>query len=174
MRLPFAVLAAFAVAAPALAQTAPAYPVKIPAPGGEVIIPSAGHQKAYDEYRYAPARRVGDMVYVSGVVTGRMPGEGKDAAAFEAQIRRAFVHLDRVLKASGSSFDEVAMVNSFHVWEGEDVGVTRFEQLDIINRVKADYIKGAQPAWTAVGTTGLLAPGGIVEIQVIARVTPRG
>lgn len=26
------------------------------------------------------------------------------------------------------------------------------------------------PAWTAVGTTGLLSDGGIVEIQLIARV----
>jgi enamine deaminase RidA (YjgF/YER057c/UK114 family) len=31
-------------------------------------------------------------------------------------------------------------------------------------------VKSPYPAWTAVGTTGLLADGGIVEVQLIATV----
>jgi enamine deaminase RidA (YjgF/YER057c/UK114 family) len=179
MRLALAALfAACALPAAALAQTAPApapaYPRTIPTPGGEVIIPSAGYQKAYDDYGYAPARRVGDTLYISGAAAGRREGEGTDAAAFEAQVRRAFVQLDRVLKASGATFDDVVILNSFHVWDGPDVTLPREEQFAIINKVKAEYIKGPHPAWTAVGTTGLLAPRGVIEIQAIAHAPKRG
>ena len=159
------------LATPVLAQET--YPRKIPSSGGEVIIPNAQHQKAYDEIRYAPARRVGDTLYVSGVIVGRAPGEGTDAEAFKTQVRRAFKALDATLKAAGASFDDVAMITSFHVWEGPDQPAPRWEQIALINAVKSEFITGPSPAWTAVGTSGLLAPGGIVEIQVIAHVPRR-
>lgn len=159
------------IATPVLAQEA--YPKKIPAPGGEVVIPSERSQKSYDEIKYAPARRVGDTLYVSGVIVGRTKDEGTDPESFKTQVRRAFVSLDATLKAAGTSFDNVVMINSFHVWEGPDQPAPRWEQISLINAVKSEFIKGAHPAWTAVGTTGLLAPGGIVEIQLIAYVPPK-
>lgn len=159
------------VATPALAREA--YPKRIPAPGGEVIIPTERHQKSYDDIKYAPARRVGDTLYVSGVIVGRGKDEGTDPESFKTQVRRAFVNLDKVLKASGTDFDNVVMINSFHVWEGPDQPAPRWEQINMINAVKGEFIKGPSPAWTAVGTSGLLAPGGIVEIQLIAHVPPK-
>ena len=155
-------------ATPVLAQEV--YPKKIPAPGGEVIIPSERHQKAYDDIKYAPARRVGDMLYVSGAIVGRAKDEGTDPESFKKQVRRTFTNLDAVLKAAGTSFDNVVMINSFHVWEGPDQPAPRWEQINMMNAVKSEFIKGPNPAWTAVGTSGLLAPGGIVEIQLIAYV----
>ena len=166
-RLILPVLLALA-ATPALAQEA--YPKKIPAPGGEVIIPTERQQKSYDEIKYAPARRVGDMLYVSGVIVGRAKDEGTDPESFKKQVRRAFTALDNTLKASGATFDDVVMINSFHVWEGPDQPAPRREQLAMINEVKSEFIKGPNPAWTAVGTTGLLNPSGIVEIQLIAHI----
>jgi enamine deaminase RidA (YjgF/YER057c/UK114 family) len=166
-RLILPVLCALA-ATPALAQDA--YPKTIPAPGGEVIIPSERQQKSYDEIKYAPARRVGDTLYVSGVIVGRAKDEGTDPESFKKQVRRAFASLDATLKAAGTDFDNVVMINSFHVWEGPDQPAPRREQIAMINAVKSEFIKGPNPAWTAVGTTGLLAPGGIVEIQLIAYV----
>jgi len=164
-RLALPVLCAL-IATPVLAQEV--YPRKIPTPGGEVIIPSERHQKAYDEFKYAPARRAGDMVYLSGVVVGRAKDEGTDPETFKRQIRRAFVAMDGILKASGATFDDVVMINSFHVWEAPDQPAPRWEQLAMINAVKSEFIKGPNPAWTAVGTTGLLPAGGVFEIQLIA------
>ena len=159
------------IATPALAQEV--YPKRIPAPGGEVIIPSAQHQWAYDEIKYAAARRAGDMLYVSGVIVGRARDEGTDPESFKKQVRRAFVSLENVLKASGASFDDVVMINSFHVWEGPDQPAPRNEQLAMFNAVKSEFMKAPHPAWTAVGTTGLLGSNGIVEVQLIARVSDR-
>ena len=158
------------LAGPVWAQAAPetVYPQRIPSSGGEVIIPSAGARRAYDQINFAPARRAGDTLYVSGVLVGRAPDEGTDAAAFEGQVRRAFRHLDAVLRASGVTFDDVVMINSFHVWEGPNFTGTKDEQIAVINRIKAEFIKGPHPAWTAVGTTGLLGETAVVEIQLIA------
>lgn len=172
-------VAAFAIAAgpAAFAQEAlkvdPKNPPKaemIPAPGGAVVIPSPRHRQVYDSYGYAPARRVGDVLYVSGAIIFRRPEEGTDAAAFEAQVRRTFKALDFTLKAAGASWDDVVMVNSFHVWEGPDFKGERIAQIEVMNKVRAEFSKAPHPAWTAVGTTGLLQPGGIVEVQLIAKV----
>jgi enamine deaminase RidA (YjgF/YER057c/UK114 family) len=159
-------------AAPAFAPQAFAQDVvrKIPAPHGEVIIANARQQQSYDAIHYAPARRAGDTLYISGVIVGRAEDEGTDPEAFKAQVRRAFQAIDATLKASGASFDDVVMINSFHVWEGPDQPAPRREQLAMFNAVKSEFMKEPHPAWTAVGTTGLLAPRGVIEVQMIAKV----
>jgi enamine deaminase RidA (YjgF/YER057c/UK114 family) len=107
---------------------------------------------------------------VSGVIVYRGEGEGTDAEAFKAQVRRAFQTIDATLKASGAGFDDVVMINSFHVWEGPDQPAPRREQLTLFNAVKSEFMHAPHPAWTAVGTTELLAPHGIIEVQMIAKV----
>ena len=156
----------------ALAQTpAPTssdYPKILPTPGGAVILPTASGERAHDQVGYAPARRLGDVVYISGAIVGRAPDEGNDAAAFEAQVRRTMTYLERTLKAAGADFDDVAMINSFHVWEGPDFVGPRMQQIEIISKVWGEFSDGPRPAWTAVGTTGLLGERSLVEIQLIA------
>ena len=156
--------------AAALAAPTPSadYPKLIPAPGGEVVVPSAGAQRAYDQIRYAPARRAGDFLYISGVIAGPIGAEGRDAQAFRAQARRAFAALKRTLDAEHLTFADVVMINSFHVWNGPGFKGTRDEQFAAFSAVKDEFMSAPHPAWTAVGTTGLLADDGVVEIQMIA------
>ncbi len=163
-----------ALAALAFAQVAVAaddkYPLKIPAPGGEVILPDEGAKKSHDGWRYAAVRRVGDMLYVSGVIVNRNQGEGNDVAAFKLQVRRALGRLRGNLDAAGSDFQHVVMINSFHVWQGPNFAGSRDEQFQAFEDVIGEFMKAPYPAWTAVGTTGLLSDGGIVEVQLIAKV----
>ena len=87
--------------------------IHIPSSGGEVLIATAAEKaSAYDQYHYSPARRVGDTLYISGVVVGRRDGEGKDIAAFKAQVRRAFQRIQATLNAAGANFDDVVMLNT--------------------------------------------------------------
>lgn len=175
MRILSAVLFLSAVLAPAaMAQTAPSFPLRLPSSGGEVIIPSRGGQYAHDEIGYAPARRAGDVLYVSGAIVFRGEGEGSDAAAFEAQVRRTLTSLNRTLEAAGATMDDVALINSFHVWEGPDFTGSRNDQIAVIARVWREFSQGPRPAWSAVGTSGLLGSGGIVEIQLIAHAPAPG
>jgi enamine deaminase RidA (YjgF/YER057c/UK114 family) len=147
----------------------PQWPVVIPAPNGAVILATEAEKNGYDEFRYAAVRRVDNMLYISGVVIGRRENEGTDLAAFKVQVRRGFERLKASLTASGASFGDVVMVNSFHVWDNPNFTGTRDEHWDAFYEVAGDYIKAPYPAWTAVGTTGLLAPRGLVEVQMIAR-----
>jgi enamine deaminase RidA (YjgF/YER057c/UK114 family) len=158
---------------PAAAQTPaaspPTWPERIPAPGGEVLLPSAGARQAYDAIKYASSRRVGDTLYVSGVVAGGgSPGKPADAAAFKASLRRAFQQIERNLKAAGAGFGDVVMINSFHVWESPHFTGGQDAHFAAVSEVKDEFMREPHPAWTAVGTTGLLVPTGLVEIQVIA------
>jgi enamine deaminase RidA (YjgF/YER057c/UK114 family) len=161
----FAALAAVLLAGPALAE-----PVHIPTSSGEVILPTGREVQSYDRLKYAAARRDGDTLYVSGVIAGRLEAEGKDLGAFKMQVRRAFGRIQTILEASGSSFEDVVMLNTFHVWNGPNSDLTRDQQFDAFEAVKDEFMKPPHPAWTAVGTTGLLSDGGIVEIQLIAHV----
>lgn len=161
---------AFAAAAAQAQPASGVYPKRIPASGGHVIIPSAGAQRAYDDYKYAPARRAGDTLYISGVIAGPQGGQARDAAAFTAQVRTAFQRIEAMLKAEGLTFADVVMINTFHVWDGPGFKGTRDEQFAAFAAAKDEFMSAPHPAWTAVGTTGLLADDGVVEIQMIAHV----
>ena len=145
--------------------------IHIPSSGGEVVIATAAEKtSAYDQYHYAPARRVGDTLYVSGVVAGRREGEGKDVTAFKAQVRRAFQRIQSTLDAAGASFDDVVMLNTFHVWQGPNFDGDRRAQFEAFSAVKDEFMKAPYPAWTAIGTSALIPDNGIVEIQAIVHV----
>lgn len=161
--------AASALAAMSLGHAADTFPLRIPAPGGEVILPDADSKQAHDEWRYAAARRVGDTIYLSGVIVYRKESEGKDVPAFKIQARRALERLKNTLAAAGTDFQHVVMINTFHVWQGPNFNGTRDEQFQAFEDVIGEFMKAPYPAWTAVGTTGLLADSGIIEIQLIAK-----
>jgi enamine deaminase RidA (YjgF/YER057c/UK114 family) len=141
----------------------------LPSPGGQIAITSPLEQAAYDEWRYAPARRAGDYVYVSGVVIGRPPNTPTAPDTFKAQTRLAFQRLRARLQALGADFPDVVMINSFHDWSAPEFHGDRKAQFDAFNAVKEEFMGAApHPAWTAVGTSGLIRENGIVEVQMIA------
>jgi enamine deaminase RidA (YjgF/YER057c/UK114 family) len=149
------------------------YPMVIPAPHGSVILPDENSKWAYDNFRYAAVRRVDDTLYISGVVIGPREGEKRDAEAFKQQVHRGFQRLQTILKSAGATFEDVVMINSFHVWEGPDFEGTKQQHFALFEEVADTYLKPPYPAWTAVGTTGLLGTNSIVEVQLIAHLPRR-
>lgn len=144
--------------------------MRLPVPGGEVILPTAGSKAAHDAFRFGSARRAGDTLYLSGVIIGRRPDEGRDVADFKQQVRRGFDRMRISLEAGCATFADVAKVTSFHVWASPDFTGSRDEQFAAFSEVLGEYIAAPYPAWTAVGTTGLLGDGGIVEVEMIAHI----
>jgi enamine deaminase RidA (YjgF/YER057c/UK114 family) len=159
--------AAPAPAAPAPAP--PAAPLRIPAPGGEVVLPDEVDRRNYDGYHFAAVRRVGDMLYLAGVVVGAAPGEPVSADAFKAQTRRAFRRIGRSLAAAGAGFEDVVMLRTYHVWDSPLVPGGKAAQIDLFTAVKDEFVRPPYPAWTAVGVTALFPDRGIVEVEVVAR-----
>jgi enamine deaminase RidA (YjgF/YER057c/UK114 family) len=140
----------------------------LPSPGGQIaIVPS--EQTDYDDWKYAPARRAGDYVYVSGTVVIRPANVATTPETFKAQTRLVFQRLRERLQALGADFGDVVMINSFHDWSAPEFHGDRKAQFDAFNSVKEEFM-GAfpHPAWTAVGTSGLIRTDGIVEVQMIA------
>lgn len=127
-------------------------------PRKTIIIP-AGQGQAYDDYHYAPAVRVGDTVIVSGIPAG---GTG----SYEDQVRHMFDRARKVLEAAGANLSDVVEINTFHAQPKDSAAFNaEFERFLKVHR---EYFPSGYPAWTAVGTTALLAPGAVLEMRLVA------
>lgn len=121
------------------------------------IVP-AGAEKTYARFHFAPAYRVGDTVYVSGVI-----GTGDDGRAptdVAAEFTNTFANLAATLEAAGSSLAEIVEMTSFHI----DMSDTLAPFMAARDAVLAE----PWPAWTAIGCTQLAIPSARAEVKVTA------
>lgn len=121
------------------------------------VIPAAS-QAMYDRYHFAPATRVGDLIWVSGQVG--MDGEGRPGADMEAQARLAFEALRAVLSEAGARLGDVVELTTFHTDLRGDMRA--------FSAVKDEFFPASYPAWTAVGVTQLARPEFLVEVRAVA------
>ena len=106
---------------------------------------------------FSSAVRVGDILYLSGVI-----GTGSDGAlvpGMEAQARQTMDNIGAMLKRAGRSFDDVfkctVMIDDMKQWQA-------------FNRVYMTYFKPDRlPARSALGADGL-ALGALVEVECLA------
>jgi len=126
----------------------------------EIVIPERA-QSSYDSWGYAPAVRVGDTIYVSGVVS-LLEGEGTYEERYARGFESALTWIEEVLNEAGASLDDVIDITSFHT----DLQ----RQLQTAIKVRMEHMAPPHPTWTAVGTTALATPDGVTEIKVIAHV----
>lgn len=105
----------------------------------------------------------GDRIWLSGVVAGLRKGE--TMADAEAAYERAWKMLGDVLQRSGSSFDGVVDITTFHT----DLPA----QFDGFRKVKVRYIREPFPAWTAIDIDRLVPDAGLVEIKLVAKKVPK-
>jgi len=125
----------------------------------KVIVIPPGADRAYDDYHYAPAVRVGDTVIVSGI-----PAAGADS--YEGKVRNMFERTRRVLAEAGAVMEDVVDITTFHA-EARDTAGFR-EEFARFLAIHREYFTEGYPAWTAVGTSALLAEGAVVEMRVVA------
>jgi enamine deaminase RidA (YjgF/YER057c/UK114 family) len=134
------------------------------APGGrtmakrEIIVPK-GMETIFERFHYAPAVKVGDMLYVSGQV-GRDEAKLEILEGAEAQIAQAFDNLGRVLSAGGCGFGDVVELITYHV----DIK----SQLRTFVALKDKYFPRDFPGWTAIGVAALANPKLLIEIRCTA------
>jgi enamine deaminase RidA (YjgF/YER057c/UK114 family) len=139
--------------AAALVQAAPA----APAPDHQIIYSDNARVREFqDKIGWADTVTAGDTVYVSGVIAFTLPTD----KSMEDAYTRAFDRLTAILKRAGVGWADVVEVRSFHTDPNA--------QIDAMAAVKRRYRAAPDPAWTAVGTSGLLSPNGITEIALIA------
>ena len=123
----------------------------------ELIIPKA-MQNIYEQKRYAPGVKVGNMLYVSGML-------GRDAEFNviqdpEAQFVQLFDNTILVLEAAGASLADVVEFTGYFTDLQRDYAL--FQQ------VKDRYIERDFPAQTAIGVAELSTPGLLCELKCTA------
>lgn len=120
-----------------------------------------GHEAAYHEWHYPPVVKVGDMVIVSGI-----PAAGP--GTYEEKVRRMFVTLGKELARAGADYADVVELTTFHV--GPTDPQTFQAQFAQFAPIHHEFFPSHYPAWSAVGTTALLAPGAVVEMRAVAMI----
>ncbi len=121
----------------------------------EVFVP-ADRSVSYDPIGYAPAVRVGDMLYVSGVTGAPVERDASDEE-LTANFVTIFETLKATLERAGASFDNVVLMESYHL--------DYVKNFFLFNAVKQRYIEEPYPAWTAVGIAEL-PPGAVAEMAL--------
>ena len=125
---------------------------------------------------YPHARRVGNLLFLSGIGPRAAPGEGDGKSIpgvtldadgryvdhdIEAQCHSVFRNVRRVLEAAGSSWDRLVDVTVFLTDMERDFAT--------YNRVYAEYFRDNQPCRTTVEISSLPTPIAI-ELKCIATV----
>lgn len=125
---------------------------------------------------YPHARRVGNLLFLSGVGPRVAGSDSNDSAVpglvldhngnfkefdFEAQCRSVFDNVRLILEASGSSWDNLVDVTVFLVHMKRD--------FHVYNKVYAEYFKDNQPCRTTVEINSLPTPIAI-ELKCIATI----
>lgn len=138
-------------ALPALAQQAPT----------REHFASPGHEAAYHDWHYTPVVKVGDMVIVSGI-----PAAGP--GTYEEKVRRMFVALGKQLEQAGASYADVVELTTFHTGPTDPKSFQ--EEFARFAPIHHAFFPTHYPAWSAVGTSALLAPGAVVEMRAVAMI----
>lgn len=123
----------------------------------EAIMP-AGHETAYERFQLAPAFRVGDTLYVSGVI-GR-GAQGHVPEDVRAEYAAVFDGLAKAVAAAGPELADLVEMTSFHTDFPDTVGP--------FMKAMSEALTTTLPAWAAIGCTTLAAQGARVEVKATA------
>ena len=125
----------------------------------ERIIP-ASMQSIYDQWHFAPAVKVDDMLYLSGLIGTEADSSVSEDA--ERQFNQLFTTMEEILAEAGCGINDVVEMTSYHV--------NLTETFAAFSAVKDARMSEPYPAWTAIGVYSLLLPNALVEVKAVARV----
>jgi 2-iminobutanoate/2-iminopropanoate deaminase len=122
----------------------------------EIRVPGAAEPIGH----YTDAVRVGDLLFVSGVVPVDEQGLLVGGDDVVAQARQVFANMGAVLAAAGASFADVVKVTTF---------LTDINDRRDINPVRREVFGEARPASTLIEISRLAVPGAKIEVEAVAR-----
>lgn len=105
---------------------------------------------------YNQAVRFGNTLYCSGQI-GLIPATGELAQGLDAQVHQAFQNLTEVVKAAGSSFNDVVKFTLF---------VTDMTKFAEVNAIMQQYVKATYPARSCVEVSSL-PKGALFEVEAV-------
>jgi len=99
------------------------------------------------------------MLFISGQtsVDGKGQVTGKGDAKIQAE--QVFKNLEKILKSQGASWDNVLKTTIY---------LTDIRHMNVVQEVRAKYIKRGYPASTLLVVSGLARPEFLVEVEAVA------
>ena len=107
----------------------------------------------------SPAVRVGDLVYLSGVLGTKSGGGGLAEGGIEGQTRQALENVKSALALAGGTMQDVAKCTVF---------LTDVKDFAAMNQVYREFFPTDPPARSTVAVAGLVVPNALIEIECIA------
>lgn len=158
MRIPALILLCVAGAAQAQQPAKPT--VKTPAVSREHHAPN-GWENSYHQQHYTPVVKVGNTVIVSGI-----PAAVGDT--YEGKVRWMFEQLRAHLATVGATMADVVELTSFHTTPKNPKQFR--DEFKKFAPIHHEFFPDHYPAWSAVGSTALLADGAPVELRAVAMI----
>jgi aminoacrylate peracid reductase len=113
----------------------------------------------YTRLTFPPARRRGNLLFISGITAvddqGALVGEGD----IVAQARYIYQRIGEILAAAGAGFGDVVKTTDY---------ITTTENYRGTADVRREVFGEDFPAATGVIVAGLLRPGALIEIDAVA------
>jgi reactive intermediate/imine deaminase len=113
----------------------------------------------YEPFRLALGYRVGDLLFISGQAAIDENAQIVGVGDFDAQAEQTFRNLERVLRAGGSTLENVVKVTIF---------VTDMANFPKIVELRGKWFTPPYPADTIVEVSSLAFPDLMIEIEAIA------
>lgn len=134
---------------------------------GKVVVPAALRADV-EQYHYAPARRAGDFVFLSGLVAINPDPGAMSAEAFRDVLREVFRGMERLLGACDAGLADVVELQMFHVFDSGRLALDKAGQLAAIAQVRDEFFPPPYPAAVELAVADLNPDGGLVEIKAVA------
>jgi reactive intermediate/imine deaminase len=116
----------------------------------------------YEPYRISQGMRVGNLLFVSGQAAIDRSGQLVGVGDFDAQAEQAFMNLEQVLEAGGSSLRDVAKVTIF---------LTDMSNFAKIVDLRGKWFSEPYPADSIIQVAALALPELEIEIEAVAVVS---
>ena len=117
------------------------------------------HPDPLASYAISPAWQVGDLLFLSGQTAIDEQGQIVGVDNFDAQLKQVFANIDRIIRAAGSSRDQIVKLTVY---------LTDMANVSKIVAARKTYFAPPYPADTTVEVKALALPELMIEIDVIA------
>ncbi|HCC78519.1 MAG TPA: reactive intermediate/imine deaminase [Anaerolineae bacterium] len=120
-----------------------------------------------DEVAYPPkfgsptslALQYGNLIFISGMMPWNLERNVVVPGDIEIQTRQALANMDAVLKAAGSSMNNILKITFY---------LTDIRNKQVVWKVRKEFFGENRPASTLVGVSGLVDPLALLEVDAIA------
>jgi reactive intermediate/imine deaminase len=107
----------------------------------------------------SPAVRIGDVVYLSGVLGTKPGGGGLAEGGIVGQARQALENVKSAVALAGGTMQDIVKCTVF---------LTDVKDFAAMNQVYREFFPTDPPARSTVAVAGLVVPNAVIEIECIA------